>query len=69
MTQTATPALQGAQTAVALPANVSGGAGTADNPYVLKSNSGTVTLISGKYYTVPDNITIGTANSQAIPLV
>ena len=61
MTQTATPALQGAQTAVALPANVSGGAGTADNPYVLKSNSGTVTLISGKYYTVPDNITIGTA--------
>ncbi|WP_242006551.1 hypothetical protein [Acetobacter estunensis] len=42
-------------------AATTGGAGTETDPYVLASNSGTVTLESGKYYVLPDNATVGTA--------
>ncbi|GAD25554.1 outer membrane protein [Gluconobacter thailandicus F149-1 = NBRC 100600] len=39
----------------------SGGSGTKTDPYILSSNSGTITLKAGKYYVVPDNVTIGKA--------
>lgn len=39
----------------------SSGSGTETDPYVLKSNAGTVTLQSGNYYVIEDGTTIGTA--------
>lgn len=39
----------------------SSGSGTEADPYVLKSNAGTVTLQSGEYYVIPAGVTIGTA--------
>lgn len=37
------------------------GNGTESDPYVLASNSGTITLESGKYYVLENGATIGTA--------
>lgn len=39
----------------------SGGSGTKTDPYILANNTGTITLQAGKYYVVPDNVTIGKA--------
>lgn len=43
-----------------LPSDVASGAGTLTDPYVLESNSGTVTLESGKFYVLESGTTIGT---------
>ena len=45
----------------------SGGSGTKADPYILSGNTGTITLQAGKYYVVPDKVTIGKAvtNSAA----
>ncbi|NHO32392.1 Hint domain-containing protein [Acetobacter fallax] len=42
-------------------AATSGGTGTEVDPYILEGNSGTITLASGKWYVLPDNVTVGTA--------
>lgn len=39
----------------------SGGSGTKADPYILSGNTGTITLQAGKYYIVPDGVTIGKA--------
>ncbi|GBQ87768.1 hypothetical protein AA23498_0212 [Acetobacter nitrogenifigens DSM 23921 = NBRC 105050] len=41
-------------------ASYTSGSGTPTNPYVLASNSGTITLKPGAWYVLPDNVSIGT---------
>ncbi|MGD7070226.1 Hint domain-containing protein [Acetobacter sp. AAB5] len=43
-----------------LPSDVASGTGTQTDPYVLESNSGTVTLEAGKFYVLESGTTIGT---------
>ena len=43
-----------------LPSDVASGSGTQTDPYVLESNSGTITLEAGKFYVLESGTTIGT---------